>query len=104
MLTRIDTPTFSRKDFRHEIALVWDGGDKWGSVMSIFWPLAAELWWRGELVPPEWGFYPGLGDDPREHDEYFFEVCEGTSTEDLLYFGKLLDRYCNFVKRAGKDY
>lgn len=93
------------KDLVGEFKLVSDKGDMWGEAMGTFFTVAAELYHRGDFyVPPKWDYSPGMAEDPREPEDYFYDMCIECSTADLQKFGHLLNRYTGFLKRAGHSY
>ena len=85
-----------------------DGGvrsDPWGSFMSLWFDVAAELHHRGEDVPDEWQYSPSpAGGDIREHDSWGFDVCVDASAEDLIQAGDFCKRVCDRLRAAGRDY
>ena len=98
-----DTMTY--KDMVYEFKLTMDKGDPWGHAIITFFTVAAELNHRGDYyIPPEWEYYPGMAEDSREPEDYFYSMCEECSTADLQKFGKLLHRYTGRLKRHGHSY
>ncbi len=97
---------YSYQDLMDEFRMIYDKGDSWGSVMGAFFPVAAELYFREAPVPPEWGYSPGAGshDDPRDDEDYLFEVLEYADTSALIKFGSFLERFSRLLKRAGEAY
>lgn len=81
-----------------------DTYDPWGAAIVAFFGVAAELCHRGESTPAHWQYSPGMGDDPREPEDYLFEDFEQADTEDLIQFGNVLERYTRNLDRTGKSY
>ncbi len=81
-------------------------GDRWGDAMGALFPVAAELYYRGDSVKPdEWRYRPGaMGGDPREPDDNWYDVARDASTATLERFGALLNRYTDLLRAAGRDY
>jgi len=90
-------------DTKHDFKLFRDTHDSWGSTMGLWFSIASELWWRGE-VPAGWDYSPGAASDPRDPDDYFFELIYNESTEDLISFGEVLQRHARFLRFKGCDY
>ncbi len=82
---------------------VFDSYDPWGSNISVMFTIANELHMRGN-VPHEWEYGPGAVADPREEDDYLYEICKATNTEVLIKFGNVLERYDNKLRLADKNY
>lgn len=78
--------------------------DEWGGAMGALFSIASEMFMRGLDIPPEWGYSPGMADDPREPDSIEFEACKEASDCDLEETGKLLNRYLDILRAQGKDY
>ena len=95
---------YSYADVKGEYKLIEDSGDKWGSAMSCFFALSSELWMRGAYESIEWDYSPGLCDDPREPDDYFYDVFLNTSTAALQKLGDLMHRYTEALDRTGHSY
>ena len=97
--------TMTYKDMVYEFKLSTDKGDPWGSTLSTFFAVAAELHHRGDFyIPPDWGYSPGMAEDPREPEDYFYDLCVECSTADLQKFGSLMNRYTDCLRRAGRSY
>lgn len=82
----------------------FDKGDRWGSAMIAFFTVANEINHREELTPSKWGYRPAMTEDPRESEDYLFEACEQATTEDLVHFGNILERYTRNLDRLGESY
>lgn len=91
-------------DTKTEFKLFRDKYDPWGSAMDVFFPIASELYMRGVDIPSQWGYAPGLTDDPRDPENYYTDLIINESDNDLLEFGNLLHRYTNYLDRAGCSY
>ena len=81
-----------------------DSGDPWGSAISAFFDVATELWWRGDDIPDAWQFRPGAVTDPRNLESYLYPDLSVVDSDDLLQFGKTLERYTRNLDRTGKSY
>lgn len=95
---------YSLKGWKSEYRLQADRGDAWGSAMIAFFTLANELYMRGADIPSEWGYSPGMVDDPREPEDYFYDMFRMTGEFMLLEIGNLLHRYTEHLKYHGEDY
>lgn len=76
-----------------------DPGDPWGWVMSWLFDIAGELALRGEEVPPELEYHPGLfGAEVQRQglDEF--------PTEELQRAARILHRYALLCQHFGRDY
>lgn len=72
--------------------------------MNTWFECAGWMHWRGLDIPKEWEYRPGLGGDGREEDNYFYELFEICSDQELLQIGNLLFRYCQYLKFKELDY
>lgn len=90
------------QDLKSELRLSNDG-DSWRTCMSWWFATAAELFERGVYLPPEWQYRPSpMGAiDP---DAYETPIVAEAGDDDLLRFGRLLDRYSSKLKESGKAY
>ena len=91
-------------ELKSEYKLQADSGDKWGSGMSAYFSVAAELWWRGDDIPRHWQYSPGCASDPREPEDYLYSVFNECSSDDLERFGNILERYTRNLDRIGESY
>jgi hypothetical protein len=78
--------------------------DPWGSAMSVWFAVCAELHMREADIPAEWQYRAAPVDDPRERDTPWFYTCNEALTTELLTFGELLHRYARRLRAAGRDY
>ena len=97
-------PFYTYEDLKAEYRLMQDSGDKWGSAMECFFSLCAELWMRGAYDAPEWGYSPGIADDPREPDGGYYEIFIDAQTDALQKLGALMFRYTGILEAAGHSY
>jgi len=96
---------YKYQDLMDEFRICYDKGDAWGSVMGTLFPVAAELYYREGPIPIHWGYSPGAcHDDPRDDEDYMYEILNEAETNALVRFGNFLDRFSGFLKRAGEDY
>lgn len=90
------------RDTYDEIA---DSGDPWGSCMSFWFILAAELYLRGADVPERWEYHPSvLMTGHEDSDDYVTDIISEISDESLVHFGNILQRYAHLLERAGHSY
>ena len=77
--------------------------DPYYAAMGYLFDIADVLHWqRNDPTPTtEWRYRPSMS-NPLETMEN--ETVASTPTADLIQFGSVLNRYLDFVKRAGKDY
>ena len=92
------------KDLEYELRIDDLNYDPWGTVMACFFALAGELYHRYPdcEILQEWEYSPGLS--PRDTDSHWFDIFEQVHTGDLIAFGRILNRYSNLLRIAGKDY
>ena len=90
------------KSFKNEFRLICT--DTWGDAMNTWFECAGWINWRGIPTPKEWEYSPGLGGDGREEDNYFYELFESSSDEELIAIGNFLFRYCQYLKFKEIDY
>ena len=94
-------------EIKSEYRLQADSGDKWGSAMGARFDIAEELHRRDHDIPASWGFSPGAGSFgvSWEPETYFGGIIQhDTDSSDLRYFGDVLARYTDLLKRNDLDY
>lgn len=81
-------------------------GDPWGTAIAALFDVCDTLHFdRDATVPAEWDYRPSLfGPLPEDERSYTGEHLPEASTGDLLRFGDLLNRYCDLLRHAGRDY
>ena len=115
-----------------EIARQDDWDDPWGTAMSHAFAISDTLYHAEADIPGQWGYRHGMFQHdpvadwhpydqpcPLNHSTDYPDECNCQypdreyvpfldagefGIELLTYAGNVLDRYCGFVKRAGKDY
>jgi len=98
---------FNYKDAMAEFRLMFDGRDPWGSTMIWWFAVADAIYWRfgWEYVPVSWLFSPSANNESsNDPDAIETEVVNEMELEDLLLFGKVLDRYASLLKWKGHLY
>jgi hypothetical protein len=98
-----DTQRMARNELRAEIRLSWDGGDPWGSTLSVLCGVSDVLVHRGfaDRVPTGLEYRTGsdVEDQPAAH--YLDLLDQGAITVDALaYWARVLDRFANLVPDA----
>jgi len=89
---------------------MWDdGGDPWGSCMSVFFELAEYMYRSHMDYPIHWEFNPSpLLDQPITDEElnekYLFEEFRAHSADELWHFGNVLHRYSRMLRHLSLDY
>lgn len=91
---------------KNEFAMMWDGGDKWGSCLSWQFAICDELCFRGEHdnLLADVQYSPGITDDPRDFERLEAEVCKNTQSDALEKMLLILERYSKLLKKHGEDY
>jgi hypothetical protein len=93
----------------YEARLNHDPHDEWGWALEWLGGIAEVLVFdMGESVPREI-YTPGAGQTEPEHDSYAVEairaaVATGTTAQDLRRALRVLDRYADMLRAAGRDY
>jgi len=91
------------KELKKEMYLANDlAYDPWSACMEVLFQISAELYHRGEFI--DWSYSPGMASDPREPENYHFRMLTETGTEVLLHCGRVLNRYCDPLEKAGESY
>lgn len=95
-------------DLRSEIAMTWDPGDPYGSVMT-WWFAIAETLQRHEpwTVPAAWDYSPGAfgPPDPESFEDTSTEaIYEDHGGAALVYWGDVLQRMAHWCDLAGFSY
>ena len=95
----------SYAELRAELRMYWDSGDAFGSLMALWFPLAAVLTLDHSGVPPDWHYRPGgLGPNLADEDTYLVELYRDTSESDLLRLGAVLSRANRRIDARGDSY
>ena len=95
----------SYRELRAELQAYWDSGDAYGSVMNLFFPLAAVLTLDHSGTPPDWYYIPGgLGPNLADEDPYLVELYRETKEADLLRLGAVLNRAYRRIDARGDSY
>ena len=95
----------SYRELRAELQVYWDSGDAYGSVMGLWYPLAAVLTLDHSGTPPDWHYIPGgLGPNLADEDTYLVELYRETSEADLLRLGAVLNRAYRRIDARGDSY
>jgi hypothetical protein len=91
------------REFKNELKMLL-GSDNWATCLDAQFECAAHLWWKSVAVPYEWEYSPGAVSDPREPDNYFYELFDLTEPDILIEIGNFLNRYCEIMRKAGMNY
>jgi len=80
--------------------------DRWGHAMSAWFDVAEEMYIRDINIPEQWKFNPGIGVLRGERNEgSLFKVFGIELTDDeLIYAGRVLERYTSILDSAGMSY
>ena len=91
-------------EFKSELKLVTT--DEWGDAMEAWFECAGHLYKRLEDIPNKWQYKPAPGDPSNavEIDSYWYELFEGSTTDQLTAIGNFLFNYCQLLEMAGKSY
>ena len=93
------------QQFKAELKTTLDSYDKWGSAMIPYFECANHLYYKdSSKIPEHWQYSPGISDDPREEDDYFFELFDGCSIGELITIGNFLSRYTDLLDKNGHSY
>jgi hypothetical protein len=95
----------------------YDPGDIKGWALGWMFPVAEVLHITGADIPDEWGFSPSPfleGMNLREYadsaeswreSEVVDALAAGMSTDELVYVGRVVDRYMSaFIRGTDRDY
>lgn len=92
-----------------EVYNMYHDGDQWGNAMGFFFAVADYLCFDTDIpVPDSWGFRPSpLGPDDESYQyreiETLIEAGEITD-QDVLRFGRILNRLTDIYRAKGIDY
>lgn len=87
--------------------------DPWGTAMNAGFAVCEAMYLAEQTIPNEWAFRASpllsslIGDGAQYLiDEYGYlgEEVNGADEDDLLYAGRVIHRYINLCRKAGKDY
>lgn len=106
------TDKVGRDELRVTIQVGWDSGDKWGSGMGWLGGACDALAFLGrrDLIPDSAGYQVGAGGpnphDTHEGDEFMYHIVhvDRVTVNDVSYWAHVMDRYCDLIRAAGKDY
>lgn len=95
-------PRTGRTALRDEIHLSWDGGDPWGSALSVGFATCEILHYHGGEIPADVAYQPspmGAPDFDSYPDTAFLELLDGGVIEldDLTYWARVIDRFLDLV-------
>lgn len=95
----------TKKDLVAEFRIAEDWrDDPWGTSMSVWFQVAAELYARGTKIPFHWNYTAGASNDPREPESYWFDVLQDCESDTLREFGNMLFVYSRKLSALGYDY
>lgn len=91
-----------RDALRSEIRLSWDGGDPWGSALSVGFAACEILRYHGADIPAGVDYQPspmGAPDFESYPDAAFLELLDDGVVEidDLTYWARVMDRFLDLV-------
>jgi hypothetical protein len=89
----------TREDLELEYSLE---DDEWGTCMSWWFTIAGELYTRGETLPEEWKYKPGI--HPVDPDDHKAPLIAAATTPTLLGFVEVIEADAKRLKAEGKDY
>jgi len=92
------------EELKQEVMMNWDSGDKWGSCLGAFFPIAIEMDIRGLDIPGEWGYSPGMGGPCHDDGDYNGELVQESSDNALIKMGNILHRLSNLLETQGHSY
>lgn len=101
-MNTVETGFENLKSFIKEFRLICS--DSWGDAMEAWFEATGQMYKRGLDIPAEWLYRPALGSDGTDSESYWHEMFEETSDEVILQIANLMCRYCDLLKRNGKDY
>ncbi len=84
--------------------------DPWGAGMTALGAVCDVLAVNGEPVPASAGYSPGAGGPHIEPGDYWAETLlvelenGAVDVQDLDYAARILSRYLDWVRLAGRDY
>lgn len=96
----------SYEDMKRELALFWDNGDQYGSLMAEWFPLAWVLEFERNGSPEDWHYRPGAGtsDGPEEGELMYVEIYRDVATNTLEHYGEVLNRLYRRLDARGDTY
>lgn len=127
-LPAVDLTIAHRRRYSPAVAAMidgWDGGDVWGSAMSLAWAVAEvaraasvqgvdgtlDVSW-GAALPMTIDEMADAGEDPDDRGDISFESATlasayrdgGVTDADLEFAARVLSRYLDICRAAGRDY
>lgn len=89
--------------FKQELRMTDVKGDPWGVCMSAFFTCCAVLYERGD-VPNEWQYRPGAAGNMIDEDDYFAEMFQECTIDQLQTIGAYLHRITGILRTTGHAY
>jgi len=93
----------SLDQFKQELRMNDVKGDPWGVCMSAWFQCAAVLYER-DYVPSEWGYSVGAAGNCVDEEDYFTEMFQECTIEQLHAIGEYLNRIVNILEKKGLNY
>ena len=91
---------FSVKEFKNEFRLICT--DTWGCAMDAWFEAAGQLHTRWLDIPAKWQYKAVLS--PLEEDNYFHDLFNECTDDEIIAIGTFLFRYCQYLKFKGTSY
>lgn len=90
------------KEFKNEFRLICS--DTWGDAMEAWFECVGRMNRRNLEIPANWNYRPGMGSDGTDKESYWYPLFGRCGNKQLTSIANFLERYCRFLKLAGKDY
>lgn len=88
--------------FKNEFRLICT--DTWGDACEAWFEAVGRMNRRGLAIPSEWNYRPGMGSDGTDKESHWYPLFGRCGNKQLTAIAHFLARYCQILKRAGKDY
>lgn len=100
---REDSRQFERRLIRQHFRLHFDG-DWWGTVIGCLFAICHVLQVRCQDIPDEWEYRSGNMTTPERVDPEQSLCFELFHNQELFYFGNVLVRLMDKLRRQGRSY
>ena len=92
-------------ELKTEFKINFDSYDGFGSAMSALFTVCDVLQnTNDDLIPEEWDYRPSILGVELDPTDYLTEIFLDTDPKALVKFGKILNRYINFLEYKGLTY
>lgn len=90
------------REFKSEFKLMC--GESWGDILEAWFEACGVLYDRGVALPAKYKYRPGASPKQTNEDNYFFDMFQNSSDDELLTIAEFCFKYAMLLKKYNKDY